>query len=177
MKKNRNIPFGYCIVNGRYSLNAIEVEAVKQIFNEYIGGKSLNNIAAEMRVPYNQSKPIWNKNMVKRVLENRRYIGENGFIQIISHDDFYMAEKIRSEKLTIRQPKPIATIEKPVTQLEIIYESSDKVARLTNEINRLLDSDNPDKDMLKILIMKCAAEKYNCCKYAERSVRNANSNV
>lgn len=176
MKKNRNIPFGYCIVNGEYALNAAEAEAVKQIFEQYIGGKSLNNIAAEMTVPYNQSKPIWNKNMVKRVLENRRYIGENGFIQIISCDDFYTAEKIKAEKCTIKQPKPTARLEEPDTELEIIYEPSDTVARLTKEIYRLLDSDNPDKDTLKILIMKCAAEKYNCCKYAERSVENANSN-
>ena len=49
MLKNRKFPFGYCIVNGKYALNTTEVEAVKQIFDQYIGGKSLKAIAAEMR--------------------------------------------------------------------------------------------------------------------------------
>ena len=29
MLKNRSIPFGYCMVNGKYALNAPEAEAVK----------------------------------------------------------------------------------------------------------------------------------------------------
>jgi len=39
MLKNRSIPFGYCMVNGKYSLNALEAEAVRKIFADYIGGK------------------------------------------------------------------------------------------------------------------------------------------
>ena len=32
MVKNRNIPFGYCMVNGKYALNALEAETVQEIF-------------------------------------------------------------------------------------------------------------------------------------------------
>ena len=39
MLKNRNIPFGYCVINGKYALNALEAEAVRQIFEQYISGK------------------------------------------------------------------------------------------------------------------------------------------
>lgn len=52
MLKNRNIPFGYRMVNGKYTLNAPEAEAVRKIFAHYIGGKSLKTIAAEMQIPY-----------------------------------------------------------------------------------------------------------------------------
>lgn len=31
MVKNRNIPFGYCMVNGKYALNAPEAETVQEI--------------------------------------------------------------------------------------------------------------------------------------------------
>lgn len=70
MLKNRSIPFGYCVINGKYALNITESEAVKKIFSGYIGGKSMKTIAAEMRIPYNTNKAAWNKNMVSRVLEN-----------------------------------------------------------------------------------------------------------
>lgn len=34
MVKNRNIPFGYCMVNGKYALNAPEAETVQEIFKK-----------------------------------------------------------------------------------------------------------------------------------------------
>ena len=52
------------MVNGKYALNAFEADAVRKIFADYIGGKSLKTIAAEMTVPYNTGKAVWNKNMV-----------------------------------------------------------------------------------------------------------------
>lgn len=94
MLKNRSIPFGYCMVNGKYALNASEADAVRKIFADYIGGKSLKTIATEMIVPYNTGKAVWNKNMVCRVLENRKYIGESGFPTIISNKDFIRATEI-----------------------------------------------------------------------------------
>lgn len=90
MLKNRNIPFGYCMVNGKYALNAPEAEAVRKIFADYIGGKSLKTIAAEMTVPYNTGKAVWNKNMVCRVIENKKYIGNSEFPKIISDEDFIL---------------------------------------------------------------------------------------
>lgn len=62
MLKNRSIPFGYCMVNGKYALNVPEAEAVRKIFADYIGGKSLKAVAAEMQIPYNMCKAAWNKN-------------------------------------------------------------------------------------------------------------------
>lgn len=56
MLKNRSIPFGYCMVNGKFALNAIEAETVRKIFANYISGKSLKTIAAEMTIPYNSGK-------------------------------------------------------------------------------------------------------------------------
>ena len=56
MLKNRSIPFGYYMVNGKYALNAPEAEAVQKIFAEYISGKSLRVIDTEMEIPYNVGK-------------------------------------------------------------------------------------------------------------------------
>ena len=159
MLKNRSIPFGYCMVNGKYALNVPEAEAVRKIFADYIGGKSLKTIAVEMTIPYNTGKAVWNKNMVCRVLENSKYIGENGFPQIITAEDFEQAARIKADRNTYRKP---ATQDEPqqaeATLME--YEPTDEIQRMTNEINRLLDSENADKDRIEALIIKCAQLKY-----------------
>lgn len=87
MGKNRRIPFGYMMQNGIITTNPAEVLAVLTIFSEYMTGKSLENIAINMKVPYSEDK-IWNKNMVKRVLENEKYLGNETYPQLISEDVF-----------------------------------------------------------------------------------------
>lgn len=159
MLKNRSIPFGYCMVNGEYALNATEAEAVRKIFSDYIGGKSLKTIAAEMQIPYNMGKALWNKNMVCRVLENQKYIGKNGYPQIITPEDFEQATRIKAERNTYRKPAPQdeqQQAEVTITEYEPTYE----IQRMTNEINRLLDSENADKNKVEALIIKCAQLKY-----------------
>ncbi len=163
MLKNRSIPFGYCMVNGKYALNAHEGEAVRKIFAEYIGGKSLKTKATEMQIPYNTDKAVWNKNMVCRVIENTKYIGEDGFPKIISDEDFIRAAEIKAERNTYRKPalqdKP-QQVEIPITE----YQPTDEIQRMTNEINRLLDSENPDKEKVEALIIMCTQLKYTTIK-------------
>ena len=159
MLKNRNIPFGHCVVNGKCALNAPEAEAVRKIFADYIGGKSLKAIAAEMQIPYNMGKAQWNKNMVCRVLENKKYIGENGYPKIITPEDFEQAARIKAERNTYR--KPVPQNEQHQAEVTITeYEPTDEIQRMTNQINRLLDSENADKDKVEALIIKCAQLKY-----------------
>ncbi|MCM1166287.1 MAG: recombinase family protein [Lachnospiraceae bacterium] len=159
MLKNRSIPFGYCMVNGKFAVNESEAEAVRKIFEDYISGKSLKTIAAEMQIPYNSGKAVWNKNMVCRVLENKKYIGENGYPQIVSADDFKQAACIKAERNTYRKP----ALQEEVQQFPIAiteYEPTNEIQRMTNEINRLLDSENPDKNTVERLIIECAQLKY-----------------
>ena len=160
MQKNRNIPFGYCVINGKYALNICESEAVKKIFSDYIGGKSLKTIAAEMQIQYNANKIAWNKNMVSRVLENRKYIGENGYPQIVTEEEFEQAVQIRTERTTYRKPALQTNLQSIKTVMVTEYEPTDEIQRMTNEINRLLDSEIIDKENIESLIIKCAQLKY-----------------
>ena len=48
MPKNRTIPFGYFMKNGEITTNPKEVYAVVTIFDEYLKGKSLLEIAKLM---------------------------------------------------------------------------------------------------------------------------------
>lgn len=160
MLKNRNIPFGYCVINGKYALNVSESETVKKIFSDYISGKSLKTIAVEMQIPYNANKAAWNKNMVSRVLENKKYIGENGYPQIVTQHEFKQAAQIKAERTTYRKPVPQTNPQRINTITITEYEPTDEIQRITNEINRLLGSEVSDRENIEALIIKCAQLKY-----------------
>ena len=99
MSKNRRIPFGYMMQNGIITTNPAEVLAVLTIFSEYMAGKSFLSIAINMKVPYSENK-IWNKNMVKRVLENEKYLGTDVYPQLISEEVFRKVNERKSAKAT-----------------------------------------------------------------------------
>ena len=163
MLKNRNIPFGYCMVNGEYALNAPEAEAVRTIFAEYISGKSLKAIASEMQIPYNIGKALWNKNMVCRVLENRKYIGENVYPRIITAEDFEQAAQIKQSRRTnsfTAKKQDNNAVNEPL-QIHTAYKPTAEIERMTSQINRLLEIENTDKDTISKLIIKCAQLKYS----------------
>lgn len=167
MLKNRNIPFGYCVVNGRFAVNENEAEIVRKIFADYISGKSLKAIDAEIKIPYNSGKEKWNKNMVYRILENKKYIGENGYPKIISNADFKLAAQIKSERNTYRKPAPQANPQE-IKIAETEYIPTEEIQQITNEINRLMDSENPDKSAIEKLIIKCAELKYSAIKEVKK---------
>lgn len=99
MGKNRTIPFGYMMKNGTITTNPAEIPAVLTIFSEYMAGKSLTGIAKEMAVPYGNGS-IWNKNMIKRVLENEKYLGTDTYPQLISEDIFRAVNERKNAKAT-----------------------------------------------------------------------------
>ena len=103
MAKNRTIPFGYCMKNGEITTEPKEVYAVVAIFDEYLKGRSLSEIAKLMqseKIRYNADSDKWNKNMVKRIIENEKYLGTDKYPQIIDDDTFRLANKKRIRKAT-----------------------------------------------------------------------------
>ena len=159
MLKNRNIPFGYCIRGGEYAVNEQEAEAIRQIFAQYIGGDSLKTIAVQMTVPYNACKPVWNKNMVSRVLENHRYLGENGYPAIISQEDFDTANQIKATRY-IKGERKESSPKTEQIMIPTAYEAIEEIQRKTNEISRLLDTPDADKEDIIQQIFRCAEMKY-----------------
>ena len=103
MPKNRTIPFGYCMKNGEITTEPKEVYAVVAIFDEYLKGRSLSEIAKLMqseKIRYNAVSDKWNKNMVKRIIENERYLGTEKYPQLITDDIFKRANEKRVKKAT-----------------------------------------------------------------------------
>ena len=103
MAKNRTIPFGYCMKNGEITTESKELYAVVTIFNEYLKGRSLSEIAKLMqteKIRYNAVSDKWNKNMVKRIIENDKYLGNDTYPQLITEDIFKRANEKRVKKST-----------------------------------------------------------------------------
>lgn len=103
MPKNRTIPFGYCMKNGEITTEPKEVYAVVMIFSEYLNGSSLLQIAKLMeseKIRYTENSDHWNKNMVKRIIENEKYLGTEKYPQLIAEDIFRQANEKRVKKST-----------------------------------------------------------------------------
>ena len=103
MKKNRNIPFGYTMQKGEIVEEPTESQAVKDIFKLYLDGKSMSELARQMsisQISYNGITFDWNKNMVKRILENEKYLGKDGYPALIDSETFYRANARKKIKAT-----------------------------------------------------------------------------
>ena len=103
MAWQRKIPFGYMIQGGITQPNSQEANAVRYIFGQYLAGASLLAIAEDMTRQgprYHQHTQAWNKNMVKRVLENAKYTGTDGWPRLVSGEDFAAAQRQRSSRNT-----------------------------------------------------------------------------
>ena len=87
------------MVSGVIQKRPDEAPAVITIFQQYLAGMSLKSIAAEMIVPYSIGVQ-WNKNMVKRILENDKYLGTEKYPQIVDAETFRRANALRIEKAT-----------------------------------------------------------------------------
>lgn len=97
---NRKLPFGYQMVMGEIALHPIESGIAQEIFRRYAAGASYGELIEwlkEQSVPYEKEKP-WNKNMIARILEDCRYIGEKAFPAVIGKNTYDAAEQVRSAK-------------------------------------------------------------------------------
>lgn len=89
--------------SGEITVDFTESKAIVRIFEEYLGGSSLLQIAKLIeseKIRYSESSDRWNKNMVKRIIENEKYLGTDKYPQIISERFFKQANEKRVSKAT-----------------------------------------------------------------------------
>jgi hypothetical protein len=114
--KQRYIPFGYRLSGGSLIAHDTEAELVRIIFKRYLAGESYSQIASALDasgVPYSEGASNWNKNMVGRILQNRKYTGYGDYPSIITEDDFMQSALLQQEKYTrknIRTAPEIAAL-------------------------------------------------------------------
>lgn len=220
----RKILYGYEIRDGQKSVRPDEAAVVREVFTMYLGGASLRDIAESLEkrdIPYGGAGTPWNKARVKRMLADRRYLGENGYPAIIKPRTFRSVQDaildknapgsrkeadpdaktltqisrylrcarcgtlligqggrnrkpdtiyLRCRHCEIMLPVPKATLTEEVERQirrhgetqRIEYQPSAEVVRLTNLIDRSLETaDQPEETMN--LILRAVSARYDCC--------------
>ena len=117
MLKNRYIPYGYTMENGDIVIEQSEAKIIRYIFETYIAGATLKDIADRLtaqQVVYSEKKTEWNKARVMRILDNVKYLGDDTFPQII--DEGLFAEAARQK--TARQRTTPADTEQEIHVLK-----------------------------------------------------------
>lgn len=97
----RTIPFGYTVRFGKVAVHPTEATVVQQIFSLYIQGHTMKHIADDLidrQIVYFQNEVRWNKNSVKRIIENEKYMGDSSCPAIVSTEVFRTANEKRIEK-------------------------------------------------------------------------------
>ncbi len=105
--KRRSVPFGYQVKLGKVVIEPCEAQIVKQIYALYLNGLSYQAIADQLtqrQIVFFAERYDWNKNRVKRLLENTSYLGEKGYDEIIDQDTFEnVAKRITSKSVNKRK--------------------------------------------------------------------------
>lgn len=97
----RRILYGYRKEQFEFYVVPEEAVIVRRIFNEYIDGRTLKDIAERLtkeEIVYYKDKTEWTKNTVCRILENEHYMGDTEYPKIIDADTYKMAQEIRLKK-------------------------------------------------------------------------------
>lgn len=124
------VMYGYRIIDGIAKIDESEASAIRAIFSGYISGMSLREAAENARKPMVHS-------MVKRIIRNICYIGDDFYPAIVSRQTFTKAnaelirraEKHGSGKLLKAPPvyteftltEPEMQYDNPIAQAEYMY--------------------------------------------------------
>lgn len=91
MKKTRFIPYGYTIRDGRTVIEHSEADIIRYIFDEYIKGASLKELADELterKIPYTEKSDVWDKARIARIIDNAKYLGDDEYDPIIDEETY-----------------------------------------------------------------------------------------
>ena len=101
--KKRNLPYGYYFNKGCVTIHPQEQEILTEIYKSYLSGKSLLNIADALNVQsieFMSGIIGWNKARLKRILEDKRYLGNDNYPVIISAETYEAVQKIKDARNT-----------------------------------------------------------------------------
>lgn len=186
---NRKKPFGYRMTLGEITIQPEEAELVRFIFQGYSTGATLGELTKTLcrqEIPYYEGRS-WNKNMVSRILEDGRYVGEKGYPALIELEQLRAAAEKRTARARPPQKTPAqkvlrrlcgappsARVEKLVTDLlNELIRCPDRVqpvvsqvvgaacGKTREELTSALERQPIDEDNARALLLQLAAEQYD----------------
>lgn len=125
---------------------------MRQVFALYDAGESYQRIAGtlnENHVPFSAEAPLWNKHKVKRLLENPRYTGTDGYPALIDETLFRsVQEKIREKTANGTEQE-----KRPADRLKPYLRCAACGGKLTGRVGRVYP-----KDMLCLRCRSCGTD-------------------
>ena len=120
-------PFGYVIVDGRPNVHDMEAARLAALYSAYLLGMSYENAAEVAGIKATHS-------MIKRLLHNKRYLGDDIYPRIIEDDIFnaVQAERQRREKALGRDNIPPK--EKPTPVIYTEFRMKKQTQKFTDPI-------------------------------------------
>ena len=186
---NRKQPFGYRMTLGEITIQPEEAELVRLIFQGYSTGATLGELTKALcrqEIPYYAGR-AWNKNMVSRILEDGRYVGENGYPALIEPVQLRAAAEKRTARACPPQKTPAQKALRRFCGAPPSEQTERIVTDLLNELIRCPDRVQPaasqqaaaacgktredltsalerqpiDEDNARALLLQLAAEQYD----------------
>ncbi len=140
-----HIPMGYEMKDGKVYVNKPQGEVVIHIYREYINGKSLLHIAKnlkEKQIPNPNGNINWTHGSVAKILENKKYMGDDFYPQIIACETFETVQTLRNNSKS--KPKKVSK------DIDIEYPIKPKNIYLSQEVkslDRLIET-TPTKELI-----------------------------
>lgn len=191
---NRKLPFGYKIVLGKITIEQEESKIVKKLYQGYNAGNSLKDLTDKLQqqtVIYENGK-VWNKNMVSRILQDTRYLGNTGYPPIITEMQFQRAKEKRAKKSCPVQKSEVQRALRRLFGSPVSEEAERSIADLLNslakkteqiqaksqkantaicrrqaELKSELEQQSVDEAKVRALIFRLAAEQYEALENQE----------
>ena len=133
--KTASTPFGYDYVDGKLKINPIKAEIVKQIFDWYVSGIGMNEIATRLN-KLKVREEIWRHGTIRCILTNEKYIGDTLLQKHFSTDTLpFRSVRNRGEK----EQYYVKGTHEPIIEKSIFYNAQkmlaerDKPSGLTKE--------------------------------------------
>ena len=109
-------PYGYRIINGKAVINEQAAERIKILFQSYLTGDSLATAAKKAEI-------IAFHAGVSRLLQNKRYFGDEYYPAIIDPDTFADTEAER-----IRRAEKLGRVREPKAKKEVVYPTTFRIS-------------------------------------------------
>ena len=98
---NRKVLYGYQIEDGKLAPHSQEAAVVSRIFALCLEGKfqwEISDILNAGGILYSPDRPVWNKFRISFILRNERYMGADGYPELIDSETFRAVQALLQKK-------------------------------------------------------------------------------
>ena len=106
----RCAPYGYRLVDNQLEVIEDEAVVIRQIFDRYLSGVSMEDIAKELTargIPTKQNTPFWQVRSIQYILRNEKYIGNSLVQKTYATVTLPHRKKTRARRINTLLKKPI----------------------------------------------------------------------